>query len=231
MLTYKKDFSTLQKEWEGYYHLFVQSRWNVNAIYNYDLQVIQESINIGAYTESRLKLNEIRPFLEDTGQKLVLEKASDLIDIATKGEKAGLIVKQARQALQAGDYEGCLDFCDQAEGLYLELNDKRRMKELEEYRWVALQILELRTVLDNLEINIDQLSYVDAVMKLNSLGHQFEYFGDQISCDRVQEIQNNLNQKQLNEYKNSFSGLGLGIMVILALRMLLLFRKRPVEVL
>ncbi|MBW6474923.1 MAG: hypothetical protein K0B14_17485, partial [Anaerolineaceae bacterium] len=230
-MTYKKDFSTLQKEWGEYYTIFLEGRWQINSIYNYNLQVIEESIKIGAYTKARQKINEITPFLEETGQKTVLDQIDSLMVTATKGETAGLLVKQARQALQFREYETCIDISNQAITLYSELNDQRRIGELQEYKRFAEQILELRAQLDQLLSEINELSYVDSKSKLSLLANQLEFYGDEEGSQRASKMIDKLNQSQLNENNEPIEYLGFGIIFILFIRFLMMFTKRPREVL
>jgi hypothetical protein len=230
-ITYKKDFSELQEEWEDYYEIFGKSRWPINAVYNYSLLVIEESIKIGAYSEARQKMSEIQPFLEETEQTNLLIKINSLMKTATKGEEAGLLVKQSRQALQSGDYSICIELSDQALTLYKELEDQRRIGELQEYKEIAKQVLDLQAQLENLEKNISSYSYEETQLQLNSLANQFDYFGDNENFEKTKRLMYEQKQTHLNENQKPLKSVGIGVLIIFLLRMLIVFIRRPAEVL
>lgn len=230
-LTYHKDFTVLQDEWNQYFQIYIQGRWRINPIFNYDLNVIEESIKIGAYTEVKQKINEIKPFLEDTGQSDILVKIKPILETATKGETAGLLVINARQALQSGDYELSKDLSTQALTIYEEINDERRLEEIKEYQRISEEVLLLRSDFDKDVEKIDQIAYVEAHRQLVSYSNKFTFYGDSETLAEIETISDRLTMKQISENREPLMSFGVFVLIILLIRLVMIFHKRPVEVL
>lgn len=230
-ITFQKDFTFLQDEWNQYFYIYILGRWRIIPIYNYDLKVLEESLKIGAYTEVKQKIYQIKPFLEDTGQSNVLEKISPLLETATKGETAGLLLINARQALQSGDFELSKELSNEALSLYQEIADERRLEETSEYIRISEEVLALRSEFDrNLDL-IDQISYVEAHRKLDFFAEKFTFYGDSTYLEKIHAKSNELAVQQMNENRKPLMSLGIFVLVFLIFRLVMVFHKRPAEVL
>lgn len=143
MTVYGTDISTLQSEWEKYYPLYYQGRWQAHILYNFDLSAYQQMIAGGAYTDALLQLNNVIPFLEQINQSDELVQAQALLGRAKSGQEASALVVQARQALLNRQYEISIQLSDQAQAIFAQLGDTRRINELNGYRDRAMEVLSL----------------------------------------------------------------------------------------
>ena len=214
-----------------YYDLYIQGRVHVNAIYHYDLSVIQQAVKEGAYTDARLKLLEIIPFLEDTDQHEVLGEVETLINIAARGEEAGLLVKQSRLALQSGNFQKALDDSTQGITIYQDLGDTRRLNEAQDYQSASRQVLSLRSDIDSLEQVTDEKTFQNVASQLTTISHQLEYLGDEKGSLQAQKLLENLKTQQSRRNNFRLGTLSIFVLIILAFRFRFARTKRPDEVL
>jgi hypothetical protein len=145
--------SALQAEWEQYDPLYAAGRWRANIFHGFDFAEFEQLIAAGAYADAVTGLKEALTFLESLGDGDNAARAGQLLQQAQKGEQAGALVVQSRQAIQSRRYRQALDLADTATALYEELGDERRMDELQAYRAWAAEVLTLEQELARFQSN------------------------------------------------------------------------------
>lgn len=130
---YGKSADELEAEWLAYLPEYFDGRWQINAIYAYDLTRMTELVNKAAYTDAETELTEIIALLESTNQSETLAEAELLLARAHQGQAAGALADEARQALQAGNYSLAIERGNAAITAYEELGYRERIPEIQVY--------------------------------------------------------------------------------------------------
>ena len=130
---YGKPADQLETEWLAYLPEYLAGRWQINAIYAYDLSRVTELVNRGAYTDAETELTEIINLLESTNQAATLAKAEALLAWAHQGRAANALADETRQALQASDYALTIATGNAAIEAYEALGYRDRIHEVQIY--------------------------------------------------------------------------------------------------
>jgi hypothetical protein len=176
---YEKSADELEKEWLAYLPEYFDGRWQVNAIYAYDLSRVTELVNGGAYTDAELELQDIITLLETTNQVDTLNAAESLLARAHQGQTAGALADQARTGLQTGNYAAAIEKGNAAITAYVALGYRERIPEIQVYvhraeiGQEALNSLALgEQLLDSLRFFEAETEIFEATMLLQSLNNQ-----------------------------------------------------------
>jgi hypothetical protein len=145
---YGVNLQGLQSHWRTYFPVYVDSRWQANVFHDYDLEAYQQLIASGAYADAVLGLSEAVKLIAIFGDQAQHQAAQELLGNAEIGAQAGELTLQSRQALLAGNYVESFTLAEEALELYDQLDDTRRVGELEIYQAVAKEVLDLRAGLD-----------------------------------------------------------------------------------
>jgi hypothetical protein len=159
--TYGKSADELEAEWLAYLPEYLAGRWQINAIYAYDLSRVTGLVEQGAYSDAEAELLEVIQLLEDTGQTDTIIEAERLLTQANQGRSAGMLAEEARSALQENDYPLTIDKANQAIALYEELGYRDR-------------ILELQVYIQRAEFGQDALTQLEKGRQMFSLLRVFE---------------------------------------------------------
>ncbi|MEN8240328.1 MAG: peptidase MA family metallohydrolase [Chloroflexota bacterium] len=145
---YGSSIQGLEEHWETYFPVYLDHRWQVNIFHAYDLDVIRQLLDAGAYQESVLRLDEAVFIIEIFGNPDELIAAQGLLAKAKLGVEADQLTLQARDALLSGEYKESYTAGALALDLFQQLGDTRRVSELEAYLAVSKEVLDLRAGLD-----------------------------------------------------------------------------------
>lgn len=143
---------------------------------------------------------------------------------ARKGQEAASLLAQSRQALQTRQYEAAIVLADEAEATYLDLDDQRRQDEITSYRDWAKEVLTLRLEL----VQLQDSNNAD-MDRLVAIGQRLGELGDTESADTVAEIIAAYNLDRQETADNLVWRIALLPVAMIALRVLLVLRRRPVE--
>ncbi|OGO19439.1 MAG: hypothetical protein A2Z14_18280 [Chloroflexi bacterium RBG_16_48_8] len=213
---YGVEFGPMQEQWRAYYQLFFKGRWSAHVIYGYDLSPFEELLDAGAYVDVAAELKNVIEFLEriEEHEKVVI--AEDMLEHAQTGIEAGALVRQSRQALQSGEYLQCIDLAEQAESLYLSIDDNRRLDEIQNYKNWAIEVLNLR---EELNLQIQKLEVSPDVETLNGIikvGERLGELNDISSVDEVEGILDNYIEEQESQKGKVFAVIGFTIFLLIA---------------
>ncbi|MDX1524291.1 MAG: peptidase MA family metallohydrolase, partial [Anaerolineae bacterium] len=135
--TYGQSADQLEAEWLAYLPEYIAGRWQINAIYAYDLSDMHRLVEQAAYSDAATRLNEVIGLLEATDQHETLAEAELLLAQARQGQAAGALADTARAALQAGDYPSAIEQGNLALAAYESLEYRERIPEIQTYIYRA----------------------------------------------------------------------------------------------
>jgi hypothetical protein len=178
----------LEQAWLAYLPGFIESRWQYNALYGFDLAPFEAALEAGAYAQVARGLASAVPFLELSGQYAAAEQARALIARAEAGSAAGNLVLQTRAALEGGLYDRTLELAAEARAAYAELGDDRRLDEIAAYEARAQRVLDLRTQLDQAFGLYEAGQTAAAESQLLALVPQLDAVGDADNAARAEAL-------------------------------------------
>jgi hypothetical protein len=132
-LAYGKPADKLEEEWLAYLPDYFGGRWQINAIYAYDLTRVTKLVDRGAYGDAQAELEEIVTLLETTDQDETLAQAEALWARARQGRTAASLAEEARRALQTSDYSRAIENGKAALAAYSQLGFQERRAEIQVY--------------------------------------------------------------------------------------------------
>jgi hypothetical protein len=204
----------LQNHWSDYFIVYITDRWRFNVFHNYHLEAIRELISAGAYADAVKGLQEAIPLIEIFGEEGNLDSAYELLALSQLGIQAGALVADARQALVSGEYQECIDLSSQALDIYNQLEDDRRLGELDLYISVAQEVLSLRSEVEEIKQDIP---YPGEVKRLIDIGKRLSELGDQQGVSATEVVLAVITAGQRKFFEWLF-GVGIVIVLFLLLR-------------
>jgi hypothetical protein len=226
---YDINLSVMQAQWQQYYPLFYEERWQVNIFYNYDLSELEQLVVAGAYDDALQGLREALPLLEVLGRQGALEQAKNLMNKAEIGQEAGALTRQSRHALQNKDYQQSISLAQQAKQMYLEIGDRRRLAELNEYISWSQEVLDLQSELHELLIRPNLSKDSASVARLILIGERLAELGDDSGPSRIESY---FAEVQTQRQKRTFDIIKFStiiVLVMLFIRFALLLLKPAKE--
>ncbi len=220
----------LEAEWQLYLPEFINSRWQINSIYAYDLGRVTKLVNNGAYTDAETELIDVIALLESTDQTETLALAETLLAKTHQGQAAGLLADEARQALQNNDYPFTIDKSNAAIVAYQQLGYQDRIPELQNYIHRAnlgqgglTQLQHGQELLDSLHLIEAEQQIYEATVLLQSLDNQ----------DAAQQGEEMLVQTKFRQRLIPYAMLLLGLLLLIfngVRRLFLQYSANPLEV-
>jgi hypothetical protein len=227
---YGVDFSALQREWEKYYPLYYQGRWRVHVLYDFDLTPYEKMVAGGAYTDAVLGLKDVITFLEQNEQLDKLAEAKVLQEQAKTGQNASALVLQARQALQNKEYEKSTQLADQAQAIFDQLGDRRRINELDSYRIWVKEVLTLQAEMDKLKKELsDGGDPVISFDRMIVVSQRLFELGETQARDEVLSYIREYDQVLQIQRQQFYAGVLLVPILLITIRILLMRFKPPRE--
>jgi hypothetical protein len=193
---YGRPVDRLELDWLAYLPAYLESRWQVNALYNYDLAPFQSALEAGAYTQVLRGLDYVLPFLQLTGQTEKILRAEALYAVAQQGVAAGELVKAARDEVQNGEYDLALQLADEARAAYANLPEASRLAELDGYAARAREALDLRAQLDAASRLAAFGQLAEAESQLLALVPRLQSLGDAEGAARAEALLSGLRARR-----------------------------------
>jgi len=210
---YGQPATTLETEWQAYLPDYIDNRWQINAIYAYDLSRVRELVNNGAYTAAETELQEIITLLESTSQPDTLAEARALQLRAAQGQAANALTAETRTALQSHRYEQTIETGRRAITAYRELGYLDRLSELNIYihraetgQQALAQLQRGQQLLNGLNFRQAETEIYEATITLQALDNQPAAAQGQALLTLLTERQSWL----------AYGLLGVGLMLVLA---------------
>jgi hypothetical protein len=218
----------LQNQWINYYPLYIESEGAANILYGYDLTPYHRLIEAGAYTEAASKLPSVIAFLDKLKNEESVKRAQSLLDQARLGQEGNRMALEARRSLQNREYELSIFYVDQASDIFSVIADSRRADELDSYRSIAQEIINLNNRLEQIEIEVslsdDPGSSVPELLNIN---RRMVEIGDSPGLARVNRLISTVQDRQNEQLMvKQWAGLGV-VLLLIILRIWILRWKKP----
>jgi hypothetical protein len=210
--TYQKSADELESEWLEYLPDYFEGRWQINAIYAFDLSRIRSLVEKGAYTDAEVELVDIIKLLETTNQPNTLAEAETLLAHIHQGQAAGKLVGEARQALLADDYALAITKSNEAIGIYEALNYRERIPEIQLYIQRAEIGQQALAQLEQGEQLLDSLRLFEAEEQINKATVLLQSLGNEAGQERGLAL---LSESTQRKSLFGYGMLGVGVMLLL----------------
>lgn len=227
---YGQPAGDLEAAWLAYLPEYINGRWQINAVYAYDLSRVTALVNNGAYTDAEAELVEIIALLESTDQADTLARAEALLARAHRGQAAAALADEARQALQTGNYPLAISKGQAAINAYEELGYRARIYEIQIY----IHRAELgQQALDRLaygEQLLNSLRFFEAEAEIYPATVLLQSLGNQAAAQRGNNLLILSAQRQ-GMVAYALLGVGVALLLFNGLRRLVVyFSAHPLEV-
>jgi hypothetical protein len=201
----------LEAQWRDYLPEYLDRRYQINALYAYDLAPARTLLQQGAYTAAKEELERAVYLLQNTDQADRLAEAEAMLAQSERGIAAGAIVLEARKALEARNYPQVHELVSQARAEYRALNDTRRNEELQEYDRRALDALLALDQLKQAETLAREYRYPEARAVVVEAARTLGELGDTAGLATGQALMTEMDQRQ---QQLSYGLLGLGALFL-----------------
>jgi hypothetical protein len=227
---YEIDQLELQDYWKQYYSYYFESQGASHILYGYDLSPYQRLIEAGAYTEAASQLPDVIAFLEKLKNEESIKQAQALMDQARLGQEGNRLVYEARQSLQSQEYELCILYVNKATEIYNELSDQRHQNELDHFRSLAQEILDMHRAIDQIEVAVSLNSDTGKhVPELLGISQRMSEIGEGQGMVRANGLLETIESRQNHQLMvQRAAGIGLALLLI-ALRLWMLRWKSSPE--
>lgn len=226
---YEVEFNDLERQWKLYYPVFIEGRWRANVFYEYDLSIFDQLLKKGAYSDAAEGLKETINFLENLGEMQKVNEAHSLLEIAYRGQEAGSLVRRSRQALQIKEYEQCIALANLAEEIYIELDDHRRISELNIYRNWAREVLDLRAELEVIQEKTSSGLDMEHLERSIDIGIRLLELGDEDGSSKVDQMLAQIEARsQANAQKRFLYGFLVSVALVIV-RVAIIRKSPPLE--
>ncbi len=135
--TYILSAEQLETEWRAYLPDYFAGRWQINAVYNYDLSRLTALVKQGAYSDAEIELAKVVDLLKTTHQLDTLAQANSLLTQAQQGKQATMLAHNVHAALQKGDYDLAMEQGHTAAEIYNALDQPERVQEVQTFIYRA----------------------------------------------------------------------------------------------
>ena len=227
--TYGQSADELEAEWLAYLPDYFAGRWQINALYAYDLTRVTQLVNNGAYSDAQTELADITELLRTTDQVDKLAEAEHLLAQAQQGAAAGVLADETRQALLANDYVRTVEKGSAAISSYQGLNYHARIEEIQAYIKLAKTGQEALVQLDQGEQLLSRFRFFEADRQIYEATAILQKLGNISQAEHGQTLLAASSQRQ-GWLAYGLLGIG-GILVIFNVIRRLIFRYKtnPLE--
>ncbi len=187
-VAYSKSADELEVEWLAYLPEYFDGRWQINAIYAFDLSDVTQLVDKAAYSAAEAQLTEIITLLEATDQVETLAQAEALLVRAHQGRTAGAMADEARSALQFGNYPLAIERGNAALTAYEALNYRERIPEIQNYIYRAEIGLQALNQLDEGERLLTSLRFFESETEIREATAVLQTLGNQPAAQRGETL-------------------------------------------
>lgn len=175
----------LQTFWVQFFPTYVESSWQYNVVHTYDLGQVEQLIAGGAYADAEQILEKLIPPFALFSNQEQLEKARVMQARASAGVHAGNRTIEARQAILSGEFSQGYSAALEAKDIYQQLEDSRRIAELDVYLEITGEILALREELQSLRGTGTPLDPTRS-QRIVEIGRRLSALGDEEGTQQAQ---------------------------------------------
>ncbi len=227
---YGKGADTLETEWQEYLPNYINQRWQVNAVYAYDLSHLEEMVNKGAFSDAEAELKATVALLQTTNQQDTLARAQALLDRVHQGQAASLLADEAYRALVNGNYPDAIEKGSSAIAMYQKIGYLDRIPEIQDHVHRATIGQKALNRLDHGEEMLNSLSFFQAERQIYEATVLLQSLGNQAAAERgIQLLHRSTERQRMLAY--AIVGVGVAMLIFGLLRRLYNhFTADPLEV-
>jgi hypothetical protein len=211
--TYGLPASDLEQQWQEWLPSFLDGSYETAPPPTYNLEYPRTLIEAGRYAEAEAALDKTIARLEETSQEELLGEAEELLTKSRDGQSATQMATEAREALQAGNYERAEQLVDRARAAYAALGDDQQQRVLEVYAARAERGIKANEQLDEASEQARTLRFPEARANADAAAAEFARLGDTARRDEAVELRQSLNGIQ---YLAGITLVTLGMLGIIA---------------
>ena len=209
---YGQSADALETEWRAYLPDYINQRWQVNAIYAYDLNHLEELVNRGAFSDAETELTATVALLQTTNQQDTLARAQTLLDHVHQGRVAGQLADDAYRALRQNNYPETIEKGSSAIALYQQIDYLDRIPEIQDHVHRANIGLKALQHLDEGEKNLNSLSFFQSESQIYEATVLLQSLGNQAAAERGIELLYRSTQRQR---MLAYAIVGVGLIMLL----------------
>ncbi len=185
----------LESQWQDYLPGYLDARWKLSALYEYDLSREQQLLDEGAYTPAATELQMAIDLLATTDQPEALAHAQAMLQRSQDGQAAHALADSARAALDAGQYDQAAALIDQARQAFDALGDTTRSAELDVYEQRIAAVQDARRRLAAAERQVNSLDMMAARNQGMRLAGELSALGDPAGAQRASAVVNLIDER------------------------------------
>lgn len=229
-VAYGKPADELEAEWRAYLPQYFEGRWQINALYTYDLGRVRKLVEKGVFTDAETEITDIIALLETTSQHEILAEAESLLARAHQGRVAAALADEARTALSDGDYSLAIEKGQAALAAYDQIGYRDRVPEIQVYIHRATLGQGALAQLDKGEQLLDSLRFFEAESQIYEATVLLQALDNQVAAEQGTTLLLESARRQgLLTY--ALLAVGLALLVINGFRRLInRFSAHPLEV-
>ncbi len=194
--TYGLTPDDLEQQWRAWLPSYLAGGYKRNALSAYDLSGAEALLRQGRYADAKSDLETAIEWLRTTQQTDVLQQAEDLLARSEDGLRAEQLARDARAALEAGDYDRAADLVNQARQAYGALDDARQNAVLTAYAGRAERGRAAAAALDEAHALARALRYPQARAAADQAAAAYLALGDRAHADQALALRGFLDQRQ-----------------------------------
>jgi hypothetical protein len=228
--TYGLPADELETEWLDYLPAYFEGRWQINAVYAYDLSHVAELVNRGAYTDAEAELAQAMSLLNTTDQTETLNEAQALMTRIRQGQEAAAAADTAFQSLESGRYVDAVDQGNAAIAAYQQVGYMVRIPEIQTLIHRAQIGQEALKQLDEGEELLNSLLFFTAEQKIYEATVLLQSLNNPAAAERGIKL---LNESAERQRVLAYVLVGVGVVMLLAnglRRIYNRFNDKPLEV-
>ena len=199
---YGRPMDRLELEWQSYLPQYIETRWQYNALFNFDLAPFEAAIQAGAFSQVSRGLDEVIPWLELTNQIKAQAHAEGLRALAGQGIQAAELVQAERDALLNGEYERTMELALEAREAFAAmgpLGSAARLDEINLYESRAREVLGLRRQLAEAQRLASTGQQAEAEIRLAAILPRLQELGDQASAQAAAALLDDMRSRRSTE--------------------------------
>jgi hypothetical protein len=194
--TYGATPDDLEQQWHAWLPGYLAGGYKRNALTAYDLSGAEALLRQGRYAEAQSELETAIEWLRTTEQSDVLTQAEQLLAASKAGLAAEDLVSQARQALDAADYDRAAELVGQARTAYAVIDDVRQEQVLAAYAQRAERGQRAAEILRQAEVLARALRFPQARQAADQAAAEYLAIGDRARADQALALRGFLDQRQ-----------------------------------
>ncbi len=197
--TYGISSTDLETEWRDWLPAYIAEGYRQSSLTGYDMNYPRQLLQQGRYTEAQEELEHAIEILNasiegvpNTQQQQAFAEAEELRTAVQQGQQAEQLAGEARNALQAGDYQRAAELVQQAQTLYANVGESRQDEVLQTYAARAERGIRAETQLAQASSLVQTLRLPQARQAADTAAVDFAALGDNAGLEQALQLRSSL---------------------------------------